>query len=103
MLTRLFLLLALAFNPDAGQDDFPSTVKEIRQLYAETQRAIAMMSEEEYEQIENKILEEVGSDGRFSGDVAEALGMTSTMLKSLVRRSVKMDFRGHRIEIKHDE
>ena len=65
--------------------------------------AAAMMSEEEYAEIENKILEEVGSDGRFSGDVAEALGMTSTMLKSLVRRSVKMDFRGHRIEIKHDE
>ncbi|MBQ6547881.1 MAG: ArsR family transcriptional regulator, partial [Candidatus Methanomethylophilaceae archaeon] len=65
--------------------------------------AAAMMSEEEYAEIEKKILEEVGPDGRFSGDVAEALGMTSTMLKSLVRRSVKMDFRGHRIEIKRDE
>ena len=65
--------------------------------------AAAMMSEEEYSEIENRILEEVGPDGRFSGDVAEALGMTSTMLKSLVRRSVKMDFRGHRIELKRDE
>ena len=65
--------------------------------------AAAMMSEEEYAEIEKKILEEVVPDGRFSGDVAEALGMTSTMLKSLVRRSVKMDFRGHRIEIKRDE
>ncbi len=65
--------------------------------------AAAMMSEEEYAEIEKKILEEVGPDGRFSGDVAEALGMTSTMLKSLVRRSAKMDFRGHRIEIKRDE
>lgn len=65
--------------------------------------AAAMMSEEEYAEIEKKILEEVGPDGRFSGDVAEALGMTSTMLKSLVRRSVKMDFRGHRIELKRDE
>jgi len=65
--------------------------------------AAAMMGEEEYAEIENKILEQVGSDGRFSGDVAEALGLTSTMLKSLVRRSVKMDFRGHRIEIKRDE
>ena len=65
--------------------------------------AAAMMSEEEYSEIENRILEEVGPDVRFSGDVAEALGMTSTMLKSLVRRSVKMDFRGHRIELKRDE
>ena len=65
--------------------------------------AAAMMSEEEYAEVEKKILDEVGTDGRFSGDVAEALGMTSTMLKSLVRRSVKMDFRGHRIEIKRDE
>ena len=52
----------------------------------------AMMSDEEYSQIEEKIL------ARFSGDVAEALGLSSTMLKSLVRRSVKMDYRGHRIE-----
>ena len=65
--------------------------------------AAAMMSEDEYAEIEKKILDEVGTDGRFSGDVAEALGMTSTMLKSLVRRSVKMDFRGHRIELKRDE
>ena len=60
--------------------------------------AAAMMSEEEYSAIEKKILDEIGNDGKFSGDVAEALGMTSTMLKSLVRRSVKMDFHGHRIE-----
>ncbi|MBO4552312.1 MAG: ArsR family transcriptional regulator [Candidatus Methanomethylophilaceae archaeon] len=65
--------------------------------------AAAMMSEDEYAEIEKKILDEIGTDGKFSGDVAETLGMTSTMLKSLVRRSVKMDFRGHRIELKRDE
>jgi len=59
----------------------------------------AMMSEEEYSEIESKILAEVGKDGKFSGDVAEVLGLSSTMLKSLVRRSVKMDYRGHRIEL----
>ena len=41
--------------------------------------AAAMMSEEEYAEIEKKILDQVGTDGRFSGDVAEALGMTSTI------------------------
>ena len=65
--------------------------------------AAAMMGEQEYAEIEAKILAEVGEDGKFSGDVAEALGLTSTMLKSLVRRSVKMDFRGHRIELKREE
>lgn len=63
----------------------------------------AMMSEEEYAAIEERILAEVGKDGRFSGDIAESLGITSTMLKSLVRRSVKMDFRGHRIELIREE
>lgn len=58
----------------------------------------AMMSEEEYAEIEGRILAEVGKNGVFSGDVAEKLGLTATMLKSLVRRSVKMDFHGHRIE-----
>ncbi len=63
----------------------------------------AMMGDDEYGEIERKILEKVGKDGVFSGDVAESLGLSSTMLKSLVRRSVKMDFRGHRIELKRDE
>ena len=63
----------------------------------------AMMDDKEYAEIENKILKEVGTEGRFSGDVAEALGLTSTMLKSLVRRSTKMDYRGHRIELIHEE
>ncbi len=61
-----------------------------------------MMGEEEFSLIESKILEQVGT-GKFSGDVAEALGLSSTMLKSLVRRSVKMDYRGHRIEPIKDE
>lgn len=65
--------------------------------------AAAMMSNEEYAEIENKILEMIGKEGMFSGDVAEKLGLSSTMLKSLVRRSVRMDFRGHRIEPIKDE
>jgi len=63
----------------------------------------AMMGEEEFSEIESKILGEVGKDGKFSGDIAETLGLSSTMLKSLVRRSVKMDYRGHRIELIKDE
>lgn len=65
--------------------------------------AAAMMNEEDYAKIEAKILEEVGKDGKFSGDVAESLGLTATMLKSLVRRSVNLDYHGHRIELKRED
>lgn len=65
--------------------------------------AAAMMCEKDYAEIEAKIMTEIGKDGKFSGDVAESLALSSTMLKSLVRRSVKMDFRGHRIELIKEE
>ena len=41
--------------------------------------------------------------GKFAGDVAESLGMTSTMLKSVVKRSIHLDLRGHRVEILKEE
>lgn len=45
---RLFLLLALVWSTGAAQDGLPKSVKEIRQLYADTQEAIARMDEEEH-------------------------------------------------------
>lgn len=60
--------------------------------------AAAMMPESDFKELEDQIVKEVGDRGCFSGDVAESLGLTSTMLRSLVRRSVKLDYRGHRIE-----
>ena len=60
--------------------------------------AAAVMEEKEFQKIEKHIYEMVGSQGKFAGDVAEVLGVTFTMLKSLVKRSTKLDYRGHRIE-----
>jgi len=60
--------------------------------------AAAMMPEEAFDDLEKKIYTEVGAQGRFAGDIAEKLGLTSTMLRSLVKRSVRLDYRGHRIE-----
>jgi predicted DNA-binding ArsR family transcriptional regulator len=60
--------------------------------------AIAMMSSKEYAKIEQKIYEAVGAEGRFFSDVAEELGMSPTRLKGLVKRSDKLEYRGHRIE-----
>ncbi len=60
--------------------------------------SIAMMPEAEFRRVEKRILEEIGAEGKFAGDVAESLGMTSTMLKSIVKRSIRLDLRGHRVE-----
>lgn len=57
----------------------------------------AMMPEEQYAVIEQKIFDMVGPEGKFSGDVADALKVTQTKLKALVKRSPRLDFRGHRI------
>ncbi len=60
--------------------------------------AIAMMSPKEYAKLEQKIHDAVGLEGRFFSDVAEELGMSPTRLKGLVKRSDKLEYRGHRIE-----
>lgn len=57
----------------------------------------AMMPEADYDKIENSIFDMVGPEGKFSGDVADTLKVTQTMLKALVKRSPRLDFRGHRI------
>ena len=51
----------------------------------------------ENEKIELQIFDMVGPDGKFSGDVADVLKVTQTKLKALVKRSPRLDFRGHRI------
>jgi predicted DNA-binding ArsR family transcriptional regulator len=60
--------------------------------------AIATMPLKEYARFEKKILDALGPDGRFFSDIAEELGMSPTRLKGLVKRSDKLEYRGHRIE-----
>ena len=59
--------------------------------------SVAMMPEEKYKKIEEKVHKMVGADWMFSGDVADDLQVTQTTLKALVKRSGRLDFRGHRI------
>ncbi|MDI6708232.1 MAG: ArsR family transcriptional regulator [Candidatus Thermoplasmatota archaeon] len=59
---------------------------------------VATASEEEFSKLETKILEAVNDKSVFIGDVAQALNVSQTMVKGLVRRSTKLDYRGHRIE-----
>ncbi len=63
--------------------------------------AIASMANKDYERFESQIYEAVGEGGRFFSDVAEELGMTPTRLKGLVKRSDKLEYRGHRVERFH--
>jgi predicted DNA-binding ArsR family transcriptional regulator len=63
--------------------------------------SIASMDDKEYAKLEQKIFDSVGETGRFFSDVAEELGMSPTRLKGLVKRSDKLEYRGHRIERFH--
>ncbi|HKS59816.1 MAG TPA: ArsR family transcriptional regulator [Thermoplasmata archaeon] len=60
--------------------------------------SIASMGDKEYQKLEERIFDAVGAQGRFFSDVAEELGMSPTRLKGLVKRSDKLEYRGHRIE-----
>jgi len=59
--------------------------------------SVAMMPEERYAKIEERLHQMVGAQGMFAGDVSDELQVTQTTLKALVKRSARLDFRGHRI------
>ncbi len=63
----------------------------------------AIMPEEEYKKLEDRIVEMVQERGKFTGDVAEELGVSATLLKSFVKRSIRLEYRAHRIELIKDE
>ncbi len=60
--------------------------------------AVASMPEKDYGQLEKRIYDAIGEQGRFFSDVAEELKMSTTRLKGLIKRSDKLEFRGHRVE-----
>src|SRR3990172_4365569 len=59
--------------------------------------AVAMMPEEKYRKTEDRLYKMVGDQGMYAGDIADELKITQTTLKGLVKRSGRLDFRGHRI------
>lgn len=73
--------------------DASSTIHEISDVLA-----AAVMSDDEFTKVERKIYRFVGEEGKFVGDVAEKLKVTQTMLRGLVKRSARLEYRGHRIE-----
>lgn len=61
--------------------------------------AAAGIPDKEFKKLETQILNMVGEEGKFSGDVAEELKISAIMLKAIIKRSALLDYRGHRIEI----
>lgn len=59
---------------------------------------VAIMSDPDYRKLEERIYDAVGKQGKFAGDLAEELDMSQIMLKSVIKRSSRLDFRGHRVE-----
>ena len=60
--------------------------------------AAAVMDDKEFNKLEAKIIKLVGEDGVFIGDISEQEDLSATFLKALVKRSTKLEYRGHRIE-----
>ncbi|MEM0129222.1 MAG: ArsR family transcriptional regulator [Thermoplasmata archaeon] len=60
--------------------------------------ATAALPAKEFAKLEQRIYDAVGPEGRFFSDLAEQLGMSPTRLKGLVKRSDRLEYRGHRIE-----
>ena len=60
--------------------------------------AAAVMNEKDFGSIEKKIDKMVGEEGRFGGDIEKELKISPTMLRSLIKRSTILEYRGHRIE-----
>ena len=63
---------------------------------------VAMMPETKFSKIEATILELVSEEGTYVGEVCEKTALTQIMLKSLIKRSTKLDYRGHRVELVKD-
>ena len=59
---------------------------------------VAMMEEEKFRKIEEAIVELVDEKGTYVGEVCEKTNLTQIMLKSLIKRSTRLDYRGHRVE-----
>jgi len=60
--------------------------------------SVATMPEPKYKKIEERLHKSVGEEGKFAGDLADELQVSQTMLRALVKRSSRLDFRGHRVQ-----
>ena len=67
-------------------------VNEISEIFT-----IASLRKKDFNDLEEDIITFVGDDGKFSNTVAEEFNMTPLALKSIVKRSEKLAFKGLKI------
>ena len=67
-------------------------VNEISEIFT-----IASLRKADFAELENEIAKFIGADGKFSNSVAEEFNMTLLALKSIVKRSEKLGFKGLKI------
>jgi len=60
--------------------------------------SVVMMPDREFKKSEKRIIGIIGADGAYVGDVQKDMDMTLLRLRSLVKRSAKLEYRGQRIE-----
>ncbi len=65
--------------------------------------SVAVMTDKDFNKMEKSIIDLIGEQGMFAGDVSEQKELSITMLKSLVKRSILLDYRGHRVELTKKE
>jgi len=58
----------------------------------------AMIDGDEFDELEEEILSSVREGETFANDISKKIGHSETTLKSLVKRSVRLNYKGHRIE-----
>ncbi len=64
---------------------------------------VAMLDEDKFEDYEEEILEHVREGENFAKDISNRMNLPQTTLKSIVKRSLHLDYRGNRIhEINKD-
>jgi len=67
-------------------------VNEISEIFT-----IASLQKKDFCDLEDQIVEFIGNEGKFSNTVAENFNMTPLALKSIVKRSEKLAFKGLKI------
>ncbi len=70
-------------------------VNEISEIFT-----VASLNKKEFEDLENKIYEYVGEDGKFGNMVAENFSLSNLALKGLVKRSNKFCYKGLKLSRK---
>jgi predicted DNA-binding ArsR family transcriptional regulator len=58
---------------------------------------VSSLNKKEFEELEKKIHEYIGEEGKYGNSVSEYFGITNTALKALAKRSSRLSYTGLRL------